>query len=414
MKIYINGQGFGSNIPLQGGMNDFSNATLKVINNSSNEEITTLATQYTIQNQTNFGGVLNNSWDKQAILNAGTIGLKLNSTVLAREINAQEFVNQIDTSLTLCVVYIPGYLELIPDTSFVANLYDPLTVTASGTFKIHTDHSWTITESPTFMSISTTSGESGTTSVNFSTTESSNRGLLTVAADNQTISVSILYDSTASTVTVDNTTVSVGPNAESAQFTGTVQRPTLSNGSIYDRVTINYDGNKPEWIGNLTGFNTSEVINGVVHYTFTFPLTENTGNTRSFIFKPVYDTYGQNAQGAECILQQLGNESTITLDKTAIEVDYNSHTETINVTYTGSGTLTVSSTIDWCTASLSGNVITLSILENNTTTNRSGVISVTDGTDTSSCSILQYTEPTGNITVNKPTEFSIPAAGGSI
>ena len=60
MKIYINGQGFGSNLPLQGGMNDFSNATLKVIN-SSNEEITTLATQYTIQNKTNFGGVLNNS-----------------------------------------------------------------------------------------------------------------------------------------------------------------------------------------------------------------------------------------------------------------------------------------------------------------------------------------------------------------
>lgn len=141
MKIYINGQGFGSNLPLQGGTNDFSNATLKVINNSSNEEITTLATQYTIQNQTNFGGVLNNSWDRQAILNAGTIGLKLNSTVLAREINAQEFVNQIDTSLQLCVVYIPGYLELIPDTSFVANLYDPLTVTTSGDFKIHTDNS---------------------------------------------------------------------------------------------------------------------------------------------------------------------------------------------------------------------------------------------------------------------------------
>lgn len=61
MKIYINGQGFGSNLPLQGGMNDFSNATLKVINNTSNEEITTLATQYTIQNKNNFGGVLNNS-----------------------------------------------------------------------------------------------------------------------------------------------------------------------------------------------------------------------------------------------------------------------------------------------------------------------------------------------------------------
>ena len=73
-------------------------------------------------------------------MNAGTIGLKLNSTVLAGEINAQEFVNQIDTSLTLCVVYIPGYLELIPNTSFVANLYDPLTVTTSGDFKIHTDH----------------------------------------------------------------------------------------------------------------------------------------------------------------------------------------------------------------------------------------------------------------------------------
>ena len=166
-------------------------------------------------------------------------------------------------------------------------------------------------------------------------------------------------------------------------------------------------------MGSLTGFNTSEVINGVVHYTFTFPLTKNTGSTRSFIFKPVYDTFGQNAQGAECILQQLGNASTITLDKTAIEVDYNSHTETINVTYTGSGTLIVSSTIDWCTASLSENVITLSILKNNTT-NRSGVISVTDGTDISSCSILQYGEPTGNITVNKPTEFTIPAAGGSI
>ena len=414
MKIYINGQEFGSNLPLQGGTSDFSNATLKVINNTSNEEITTLATQYTIQNKTNFGGVLNNSWDRQAILNAGTIGLKLNSKVLAREINAEEFVNQIDTSLQLCVVYIPGYLELIPDTSFVANLYDPLTITTSGDFKIHTDHNWTITKSPAFMSISTTSGESGTKSVYFSTTGSSNQDLLTVTAGNQTISVSILYDPTASTVTVDNATVSVEPNAESAQFTGTVQRPTLQNGSINDRVTISYNGDKPEWIGSLTGFNTSEVINGVVHYTFTFPLTANTGNTRSFIFTPVYDTFGQNAQGAECILQQLGNASTITLDKTAIEVDYNSHTETINVTYTGSGTLTVSSTLDWCTASLSGNVITLSILKNNTKTNRSGVISVTDGTDTSSCSILQYGEPTGNITVNKPTEFTIPAAGGSI
>lgn len=416
MKIYINGQGFGSNLPLQGGTGNFSNATLKVINNSSNEEITTLATQYTIQNQNNAGGVLNNSWDRQAILNAGTIGLKLNSTVLAGEINAQEFVNQIDTSLNICVVYIPGYLELIPDTSFVANLYDPLTVTTSGVFKIHTDHSWTITKSPAFMSISTTSGEAGTTSVHFSTTGSLNRDLLTVTAGNQTISVSILYDSTASMVTVDNATVSVGPNAESAQFTGTVQRPTLQNGSIYDIVTINYDGDKPNWIGSLDDFNTSEVINGVVHYTFTFPLTKNTRSTRSFIFKPVYDTFGQNAQGAECILQQLGTGSTITLDKTAIEVDYNSHIETINVTYTGSGTLTVSSTLDWCTASLSENVITLSILKNNTTANRSGVISVTDGTDTSSCSILQTrnTKPTGNITVNKPTEFTIPAAGGSI
>lgn len=74
-------------------------------------------------------------------MNAGTIALKLNSTVLAREINAEEFVNQIDTSLTICVVYIPDYLELIPDTSFVANQYDPLTVTTSGIFKIHTDHS---------------------------------------------------------------------------------------------------------------------------------------------------------------------------------------------------------------------------------------------------------------------------------
>jgi len=96
------------------------------------------------------------------------------------------------------------------------------------------------------MSIPTTSGEYGTTSVHFSTTGSSNQDLLTVTAGNQTISVSILYDPTASTVTVDNATVSVGPNAESAQFTGTVQRPTLQNGSINDRVTIKYDGNKPE------------------------------------------------------------------------------------------------------------------------------------------------------------------------
>ena len=96
------------------------------------------------------------------------------------------------------------------------------------------------------MSISTTSGEAGTASVHFSTTGSSNQDLLTVTAGNQTISVSILYDPTASTVTVDNATVSVGPNAESAQFTGTVQRPTLQNSSINDRVTIKYDGNKPE------------------------------------------------------------------------------------------------------------------------------------------------------------------------
>lgn len=413
MKIYINGQGFGSNLPLQGGTGSFSNATLKVINDTSNEEITTLATQYTIQNKNNIGGVLNNSWDRQAILNAGTIGLKLNSTVLAREINAQEFVNQIDTSLTLCVVYIPSYLELISDTSFVANVYDPLTVTTSGVFKIHTDHSWTITKSPAFMSITTTSGEAGTASVHFSTTGSSSQDLLTVTAGNQTISVSILYDPTASTVTVDNTTVSVGPNAESAQFTGTVQRPTLQNGSIYDRVTIKYDGNKPEWIGNLTGFNTSEVINGVVHYTFTFPLTANTGNTRSFIFTPVYDAYGQNAQGAECILQQTGTGSTITLSPNDITLDYQAQSKTIQITYTGIKNLIARSDSSWLSVGpISNNRFSYSVTQNNGTS-RVGKITVSDGSVSSIATVTQSSQDKGSIRISSPSQ-SIPASGGTI
>ena len=133
MKIYINGGLFGSNIPLQGGTGTYNNAYLTAVT-TTGKYLCTIATDYTISGKTNYGGTFSENYDPTILLPEGTFNLVLGGEdgigdVLASNVDANEFTDQIEVGNEDCIVYVPGYLELKPYSSFVANQTDPLKLT---------------------------------------------------------------------------------------------------------------------------------------------------------------------------------------------------------------------------------------------------------------------------------------------
>lgn len=418
MKIYINGGGFGSNIPLQGGSGTYSNKILTAAS-STGEYLCTIATDYTISGNTNYGGTFSEGYNSSPLLAAGTFNLRLGDSeafgdIIASNIDASDFVDQVIVDdENDCIVYIPGYLELIPYTSFVLNQYNPLIVTTGGSFKIKSDSDWTLT-GPSFLNLGQESGTAGETEVYFAIAGSGS-GIFTLTNESATRNIYIKYD-TASIISVDSPTVIVDSNATTATFSGSITNPTIKRGSVDESVTIDYTGTKPDWIGSLSDFRTVNLVDDVLYFTLTFPISENTGATRAFNFNILYDSYGQKAKYAGLVLSQSGIDYSIELNKTTINTDYNATTDSITVTYDGTGTLSVSSTEDWCTVSLTNNTVNISIAENVWADSRSSTITVTDGVTSANCYVTQTgkTQPTGSITVNKPTNFTISNTGGSI
>ena len=413
MKIYINGGLFGSNIPLQGGTGTYNNAYLTAVT-TTGKYLCTIATDYTISGKTNYGGTFSENYDPTILLPEGTFNLVLGGEdgigdVLASNVDANEFTDQIEVGNEDCIVYVPGYLELKPYSSFVANQYNPLIVTSNGSFKINSDSSWTIT-GPAFLVLGQESGDVGETLVYF-TVSGGGSGIFTLSNESTSLELYIKYDD-ASIISVDSTIIAVDSTATTATFSGTVTNPVLKSGIIEEEVSI--EGTEPNWIKGTSV--TTNIVDGIVNYVLTFQLNENTGATRSFKFNVIYDKYGQNKKYTGLVLSQSGISSSIELNKTIINTDYNATTDSISVTYAGTGTLSVSSSADWCTVSLAGTTVNVSIWENVYADNRTATITVTDGLTSDNCYVSQTGKamPTGNITVNKPTDFTISSTGGSI
>lgn len=91
-------------------------------------------------------------------------------------------------------------------------------------------------------------------------------------------------------------------------------------------------------------------------------------------------------------------------------VSYISQSDSVSVSYIGSGTLSTASNVDWIkNLVINGDTLTFDIEENPGDV-RTGIITVTDGTESATCTVEQsYTEViASNITVNKPTDLNIP------
>ena len=306
MKIYINGQGFGSNLPLQGSVEELPNKYLTAIS-TSGDYICNIAINYSLTGRNNLGGTLALDYNKFLLLEAGTFKLRMGSssaegTVMTGELNAQEFVNQIDTTKSECIVYIPGYLDVIPYTNFVVNNY--YTLTQNAKVKIHTDGNWSITDIDESINVSPNTGSAGDFIVdiaNLATTSTQ----ITFSVDlNDAVygSFPITLDKNATTCSVDTANQQISDTGGDIYFTGRVHNPLLEEGIIDENVS--YKGTKPSWI---TDIQTSTVRDsGELVYTIVITVSKNPGDERTFKFNPEYKGF----LAPECTLTQEAKTGT--------------------------------------------------------------------------------------------------------
>lgn len=104
------------------------------------------------------------------------------------------------------------------------------------------------------------------------------------------------------------------------------------------------------------------------------------------------------------------SEYSLVIDPETLSVGDQESSQEISVEYSGEGTLSSASNVDWIkNLVISDNKLTFDIEENPGDV-RTGIITVTDGEETATCTVEQsYTEViASNITVNKPTDLNIP------
>ena len=85
----------------------------------------------------------------------------------------------------------------------------------------------------------------------------------------------------------------------------------------------------------------------------------------------------------------LSNELQVNPRYIMFESTADSTGKNVNVIYTGGGTLSVSSSEAWCTASIAGNTVNVQVSANTGTTRRCAIVTVTDGTISSTIFVEQ-------------------------
>ncbi len=175
-----------------------------------------------------------------------------------------------------------------------------------------------------------------------------------------------------------------------------------------------YDSKYMYQTGTYDSFNVSTSIpteGGVwsVDYTDNTASIKNISVEKYIQYDTTYNSYGSYSsqtyvKPALYELVEVSNEPIlISLSSTALTFSYEGGAQSVTATTYATATLSATSNVDWATATVSGNTITITATENSTTETRNGVITVTYGDSSKTVAVAQGGVPTGDSTTTTLT-----------